>query len=241
MRTLLTTDGLVLHTTHYSESSVIARIFTRELGVRSFMVKGVRGRGGRTKQNQLQPLSHIELTAYNNPRAEINYIKEINLLHDSGGTMVENALRFFKAELLYKTLRNEDPQPELFAYVTETSPHPAAHQPILFMLRLSRYLGIEPLDNYSAGTPCFDLAEGRFAALPMQAADSQTAGAPAFDTANSVLLHQYLQSLHNQQPLPGANQRQRTELIDLLLAYYSTHLNEFRHFTSHEILHTVLN
>lgn len=241
MRTLLTTDGVVLHCTHYSESSVIARVFTRELGVRSYMVKGVRGRGARVKQNQLQPLSHIELTAYNNPRADIHHVKELSLRHDPGSSMVDNALRFFKAELLYKTLHNEDPQPDLFDYVTEASPYPAAHQPILFMLRLSRYLGIEPLDNYGAHTPCFDLAEGRFAATPVQAADMQTASAPAFDTDSSLLLHQYLQSIHHQLPLPAAPQRQRTELINLLLAYYSTHLNEFRHFTSHEILHTVLN
>lgn len=241
MRTLITTDGVVLHCTHYSESSVIARIFTRELGVSSFMVKGVRGRSGRMKQNQLQPLSHIELTAYHNPQADIHYVKEINLRNSCDTTMVDNALRFFKAELLYKTLRNEEPQPELFDYVTASAPQPAAHQPVLFMLRLSRYLGIEPLDNYGAASPCFDLAEGRFASTPLQAADAQTAGAPAFDTANSVLLHQYLQYVHDQQPLPVASQRQRSELVNLLLAYYSTHLNDFHHFTSHEILHTVLN
>lgn len=240
MSTLITTDGIVLHSTHYSESAVIARIFTRTMGVRSFMVKGVRGRNGKVKQNQLGPLSHIELTAYNNPKAEIDYVKEINLRHAAAETsIVDNALRFFKAEMLYKTLRNEDPQPALFDWVTTPSPYPAAHQPLLFMLQLSRHLGINPLDDYSERTPIFSPDEGHFTASLTVSGDS-TADA-TFDLDSSALLHRYLQTLHHGQPLPAATQGQRNRLLDLLLAYYSLHLNEFRHFTSHEILHTVLN
>ncbi|KWW30638.1 MAG: DNA repair protein RecO (recombination protein O) [bacterium P3] len=242
MSTLVNTPGVVLHCTHYSESSVIARIFTRELGVRSFMVKGVRGRNGRVKQNMLQPLSVVELTAYNNPRADLHYVKEMCLLHDDAAedSMVYNALRFFKAELLYKTLREEVPQPELFDYVADGLPYPAAHQPVMFMLQLSRHLGIEPLDNYSRLAPYFEPDEGRFGADP-----APPAGAPGhgtgFDGESSLLLHHYLQAAHNTMPLPAATQRQRNTLVDLLIAYYSIHLNGFRHFTSHDILHTVLN
>lgn len=238
MSTLVTTDGVVLHSTHYSESSIIARVFTRTMGVQSYMVKGVRGHGGRVKQNQLQPLSHIEITAYNNPRAEIHYVKEIHSRLSDTGSMIDNAMRFFKAELLYKTLRNDDPLPELFDYVTAASSQPVAHQPILFMLRLSRHLGIEPLDDYSGQKPYFHIEEGHFDVSPSTETDTNT---PSFDLESSRLLHEYLLSSHGNQPVPDACQRQRNRLIDLLLAYYGIHLNEFHHFTSHEILHTVLN
>lgn len=236
MSTLVTTDGVVLHSTHYSESSVITRIFTRAMGVQSYMLKGVRGRSGKIKQNQLQPLSHIEITAYSNPRSEIQYVKEINLRHNDTASMVDNAMRFFKAELLYKTLRIDDPQPELFDYVTADSPHPIAHQPILFMLHLSRHLGIEPLDNYSGTAPYFDIQEGRF-----DTTSTANESTVHFDLESSRLLHEYLQTSHGTLPPPDAGQRQRNRLVDLMLAYYSIHLNEFHHFTSHEILHTVLS
>ena len=236
MSTLVTTDGIVLHSTHYSESSIIARVFTRTMGVQSYMVKGVRGHGGRVKQNQLQPLNHIEITAYNNPRAEIQYVKEINLRHSHTASMVDNALRFFKAELLYKTLRNNDPQPDLFDYVTSDTHQPAAHQPILFMLCLSRHLGIEPLDNYGGSKKYFHTGKGHFDATPDS--DNDTA---LFDLESSRLLHEYLQTCHSLQPPPDASLPQRNRLLDLLLAYFGIHLDEFHHFTSHEILHTVLN
>ena len=119
MTPTLSTSALVLHTTEYSESSVIAKLFTRQLGVRSYIIKGVRKSGSRTKQNLLQPLSHLDLVVYNNPKNQINYIKEIgpHLAHTpqsdnlfpASYMAIHNALRFFMTEVLYKTLREEEP------------------------------------------------------------------------------------------------------------------------------------
>ena len=72
MTPTLSTQALKLHTTEYSESSVIAKIFTRQLGVRAYILKGVRKGGSKTKQNLLQPLSHLDLVVYNNPKTQIN-------------------------------------------------------------------------------------------------------------------------------------------------------------------------
>ena len=36
------TKGIVLHTIKYSETSVIAKIYTEKLGLVSYMIKGVR-------------------------------------------------------------------------------------------------------------------------------------------------------------------------------------------------------
>lgn len=244
MTPTLSTPALVLHTTAYSETSVIAKIFTRQLGVRSYIIKGVRKGGSRTKQNLLQPLSHLDLVVYNNPKTQINYIKEIGphvdathnqAIRQSSNQAVCNALRFFMTEVLYKTLREEEPMPELFDYVADSASFQEPNQrlsqhPILFLLKVSRHLGIEPLDNYSSREPLFDMQAGRF----------QYSGECMLDAATSQLLHYYLQSLHEGSPLPIASLSQRTELINRLLEYYQMHLAEFRNFKSHEILHSVL-
>jgi len=137
-------------------------------------------------------------------------------------------------EVLYKTLREEEPMPELFDYVADSSSFPSgvklSQHPIQFLLKVSRHLGIEPLDNYSSREPLFDLLAGRF----------QYAGEHTLDSATSQLLHYYLQSVHTGSPLPLSTLAQRTELINRLLEYYQMHLAEFRNFKSHEILHTVL-
>ena len=244
MTPTLSTPALVLHTTAYSETSVIAKIFTRQLGVRSYIIKGVRKGGGKTKQNLLQPLSHLDLVVYNNPKTQINYIKEIGphvdatcnqAINNSNNQAIHNALRFFMTEVLYKTLREEEPMPELFDYVADScafrsSETKLSQHPILFLLKVSRHLGIEPLDNYSSREPLFDMQAGRY----------QYSGECALNATTSQLLHYYLQALHTGSPLPIASLAQRTELINRLLEYYQMHLAEFRNFKSHEILHTVL-
>ena len=48
---LLSTPGLVLHTTPYAETSVVCKVFTRQLGMRSYIIKGVRGNRGRVTKN----------------------------------------------------------------------------------------------------------------------------------------------------------------------------------------------
>lgn len=248
MTPTLSTQALVLHTTEYSETSVIAKIFTRQLGVRSYIIKGVRRGGSRTKQNLLQPLTHLDMVVYNNPKTSLNYIKEMgphlavdnypDLMHFTPRE-VYNALCFFMTEVLYKTLREEEPMPALFDYVVEAldaaslacESHDPCHLPITFLLTVARHLGIEPLDNYSLREPLFDLREGHYCFYSEM----------SLNTSSSHLLHYYLQALHADEPFPLATLSQRTDLINHLLDYFQLHLSEFRNFKSHEILHTILH
>ena len=235
----LSTPGLVLRTTPYAESSVVARVFTRQLGVQSYMIKGVRSARGRVKQNMLQPLSSLDMVVYANPKTDLNHVRELAPRHP--GQMpdpVGNALRFFMTEVLYKALRAEEPMPELWDYIenTTSSLHPPTSDlhpptsilPIRFMLTVAHHLGIEPLDNHDAHHPCFDLQEGRFVAAP-----TETTLSPHLSTA----LHEYL--IQNSE-FKIQNSAVRRDLLNALIAYFQLHLPGFGPLHSHEILHTIL-
>lgn len=132
---LIRTTGMVLHTTNYSETSVITKIFTRQLGVRSYILKGVRSTTGRAKFNLLQPMSYLELVVYDNPKKQINFIKEIAPAQGQSAYETDpivTSVRFFMAELLYKSLREDEPLPALFDYcaevITQISQTPQAPQ-----------------------------------------------------------------------------------------------------------------
>lgn len=220
----------MLHTTEYAETSVIVKLFTRELGLRSYILKGVRKCGSRTKQNLLQPLSHLDLVVYDNPKSSINYIKEI-APHSKGAENFDAAvcaLRFFMTELLYKSLREAEPMTELFDYVVAVDSH-SSHLPITFTLTVAHHLGIAPLDNYSLREPYFDLPNGRF-----------VSSEGVMDRDSSQLLHCYLESLQEKTSLPLTTLAQRTALLNSLLDYYRVHISDFNSFNSHEILHTIL-
>ena len=234
---LLSTRGLVLHTTPYLESSVVVKVFTRQLGVRSYIIKGVRGWGGRVKQNLLQPLSCLDMVVYNNEKTDLNYVKELSQLLSHSATQplsyspTQNALRFFMTEVLYKALREAEPMPALFDYVESINSSLITHHsslPITFLLTVARHLGIEPFDNYCTREPLFDLQEGLFVSAP-----TETTLSPHL----SETLHHYLNS-----PLSNIHSPlvERIALINALITYYHLHLSGFSHFHSHEILHTVL-
>ena len=231
---LLSTPGLVLHTTPYSESSVVAKVFTRQLGLRSYIIKGVRGRGGRVKQNMLQPLSNLDMVVYNNEKTDLNYIKEISprniSTYQPANVSIENALRFFMTEVLYKALREAEPMPALWDYVesVETQSEASPHTPICFLLTVARHLGIEPRDNYCPREPYFCLEAGQFVSSP----NETTLSLPLSQT-----LHEYLLSFRS---FPSCTLQSRRDLIDALIAYYHLHLSGFHNFHSHEILHTIL-
>lgn len=238
---LLNTPGLVLHTTRYGETSVIARVFTRQLGVRPYIVKGVRSPQGRTKQNLLQPLSYLDMVVYDKPRNEINFIKEMQPARQwqtLDTQPVKTALRFFASETLCKSLRDAEPSPDIFDYVVETMQRldnesfSIGSYPLTFMLGLTRHLGIEPMDNYSQREPCFNLSEGCF--------QSPSRLQPQLTSQQSFLLHHYLEAIRTGHPSPMASLSERQALLSCVIAYYQVHLSDFKNFKSHEVLHGVL-
>ena len=256
---LLSTQGLVLHTTKYAETSIIAKVFTRELGLCSYIVKGVRSASGRTKQNLLQPMSHLEMTVYNNPKKQMQYIKEMHPAAHYSETHADPvglALLFFMDEVLYKSLKESEPNTPLFDYVADellalnshfatTTEEPATQRintyPINFLLGTARHLGIEPMDNYSHRMPSFNLKEGRFFPSPTTFTAASNPNSDYFlDIASSSCFHGCLSSHASQTPMPHLDARQRNTTLSNLLEYYHIHLSDFNNFTSHQILHSVL-
>ena len=254
---ILTTQGLVLHTTKYGETSIIAKVFTRELGLCSYIIKGIRSSSGRTKQNLMQPLSHLEMTVYNNPKKQLQYIKEMrpashyNNIQSDG---IKMALLFFMDEVLYKSLKEEELNTQLFDYVvdvlnlldnTETGSQDASREmssfPISFLINTAHHLGIAPMDNYSQREPLFNLKEGRFQAIPSAYSAATNPNADYFlDEPASSNFHSCLHRTRNTRQMPPLTQKPRSATLSNLLEYYHVHLTDFRNFTSHEVLHAVL-
>ena len=229
---IVSTPGLVLHATPYAETSVVAKVFTRQLGVCSYLVKGVRDRGGRMKQNLFEPLCSLDMVVYDSRRGELNYIKELSPRHPAQPSEpIANALRFFMTEVLYKALQEQEPMPSLWDYVEEMAEGrlevSVGQLPVVFMLDVAHHLGIAPLDNYSLREPLFDLQEGRFVSK-----STETTLSPVLSAA----LHTYL----TMPQIPHSNKEERMALLDALIVYFQLHLSGFRHFHSHEILHTIL-
>ena len=104
------TSGIILHTVKYSETSLIVKIYTRDFGLQSYMVTGVRSKKSKNKASLFQPLALVELEVSNTNKGSLQRISEINILHpysDIPYNIVKSSIAIFLNEILYKAIKEE--------------------------------------------------------------------------------------------------------------------------------------
>ena len=107
---------IVLRRFSYSDTSIIARCFTREMGKISFIIRGAK----RKKSPQsafYEPMSHLDIVFSHNKRRDLHLVTKasfastyLNIHKDLKRIAYGMAL----VELTEKTLIDEDPNKELF-------------------------------------------------------------------------------------------------------------------------------
>ena len=110
------TNGIVLRTLKYGETSVVVTIFTELFGVQTYMVNGVRtSKKSSAKANHFQPGAILDMVVYHNDLHTMQRIKEFKwaiLYENVLSNVIKNSIALYMVELIQKCL----PQPEFFAY-----------------------------------------------------------------------------------------------------------------------------
>ena len=99
--------AIALSCIKYGENSIIAKIFTEEKGLQSFIVKRVRAKKAKKKLGFFQSLQLLTINATHLPKNNLQYISEIALEHTqitNGIDMKKNFLCIFVAEVISKVL-----------------------------------------------------------------------------------------------------------------------------------------
>lgn len=168
---LQSTRGVVLDHTRYGESSAIVRVYTRHLGMQSYMVNGAFGRKKKSNFQLLQPLNLLELEVYHKADKDINRIKEFGVIHPMTRfpfIQSRRAQTFLITEILSRALRSEDVNKPLFDFLEESilwfdSELPGMENFHIWLLfNMTRFLGFWPQNNYSDAFPWFDIQEACF-------------------------------------------------------------------------------
>jgi len=239
------TKGVVLRTIKYSETSIIAQIYTQVFGLESFMINGVRQTKAKHARALLQPLSLLEMVVYYKANRDIQRMKEYKsayVFQSVPFDTVKSVLALFMAEVLYKSVKEEVSNKELFEFIEQCiqqldqQTEGLAYQPLLFLIRLSHYLGFYPNNNYLAGERSFfDLQEGVFV--------DRAARSPRYmQTDLAFVFHQLLKSEKEPSPKPTVIARkQRQVLLSSLLRFYDFHVSNFGVLNSVSILREVLS
>ena len=235
--------GIVLHTLNYAEASVIAHIYTDAFGMQSFLLNGVRKSKARFNANLLQPLTCVEVVAFFKPGKSLHRVSELYAsppLSAIPYDTVKTTIALFLAEVLYRSIREEEKNEALFDFIHNSVLYLDQQQEetrlfhLLFMVKLSRFLGFYPKSDASGNTILFNLREGVFTDQLPQHTDIMDA-----DSGNhlSLLLNSSLDTLHKVKLLSS----ERKRLLKHLVTYYELHQTHGFQLRSLQVLEEVLS
>lgn len=148
---LTKTNGIVLHSIKHNDSSTIITVYTQQFGRVSYLVHGANKKKSVVRASYLQPLSLVEMDVSHIPGKDIQRIKDIRMLHLFTGIpfdAVKNSLAIFISELLFRTLRQTEPDESLFLFLENSilqldyCEQGIANFHLVFLIKLTRYLGL---------------------------------------------------------------------------------------------------
>ncbi len=235
---LQTTRGIVFNQVKYGETSIIAKIYTESLGLQSYLIRGARSRKAKIRPAHLQHLTLVELEMNQRRNREIQHLKSLKITYpfrDIPFNIKKSAVLIFLNEVLYKVIREEEPNHELFVFLFNAIQFldlkegniGVFHH--LFLIRLSEFLGFLPRDSYSKSTPNFDLQEGEFTAV--KGPDKLIAKPPL-----SHLLHELLSVNFDALDSVNIPTGMRKKILEMILNYYRLHVPGLLNIKSHLIL-----
>ena len=233
--------GVVLHHVKYKESSAIVYIYTDQYGRQAYLVNSIRGKKSKYPGNLLQPLTLLEIEAYHKEGKDLQRLKELHIYipyRTIPFDMHKNSQALFLAEVLYKVLREEDPNPGLYEFLEhslqllDVSEESLVNFHLLFLVQLTRYLGFYPENNYGDGRTGFDMRNGKF---------SHETGVHSdyFDKKSSELLKRLLASSFKEISQMFVDQDSRVKFLEDLMDYYKLHIHGFGTIKSLPVLHEI--
>lgn len=236
------TRGIVFKLTDYSESSVVVQVFTEKFGLQSYLINGVKRPKAKIRMNSLQPLHLLDMIVYHKSSGNIQRVSELRhqpVFHTIPYDVVKSALTMFLNEVLYKSVRQHEPDDVLFEFlfhaieILDSIGAGLANFHLYFLLRLTRFLGFYPDRTSASPSSWFDLKNGIYS--PAQPPHAQVIEPPL--TAVWInILNSNFDDLQNLQ-ISSANRR---VLLEKILTYYQLHVEGFGKVKSHEVLEEVL-
>ncbi|WP_010522097.1 DNA repair protein RecO [Aquimarina agarivorans] len=235
------TEGIVIHSIRYGEADVIAKIYTKEKGLISYLIRGVlKSKKRKIKPAFLLPFSILTIDASHKSKTTLKRlidaspIEAYTTLHQS---IVKNSMVTFLTEILLQVLADEAPDEQLYEFVAYSILWLDANEEITlfhvhFLLRLTTFLGCSP-DSTNIHLTKFDLKEGNF----------------TFNTKSGYFIEGTL--LVAFKMLLGTNfdnlkeislpKEERKQLLNKVLLYYSFHVPGFKNPKSLLVLETLFS
>lgn len=235
---LTKTRAIVLHSMKYGEDKTIVDMLTADFGRVSFVCRLPKTQKGKLKKQLFQPLTMLFIEFDHRQGGGLQRLRDVQMSQPFTSIPfdpVKLSISLFVAEFLLYATRGEQQNEALFQYVEngilwlDGQSRSFANFHLVFMMRLSRFIGFFPnLDDYHKGD-CFDLRNGTFVAVRPSHADVVE---PAEAERINTLMRMGFESMH----LFQMNRHERNRIAEFILTYYRLHVPNFPELKSIEIL-----
>lgn len=239
-----TIRGIVIKTVKYGDSSLIVDLFTESRGRCSFMTSITRAKRSMRTSTFWHPLSMVEFTAdvregssrLPRPQEVRSYYCYSTLTFSP----VKSSVALFLAEFLCAALREEKTNAPLYKYIesslqwldTTSDPHAIANFHIVFLMHLSRFIGIHP--NLEDETECFDMRSGCYTATrpfhPDVLLGAEAHSLPTLFRLSYATMH-----------VAKLSRAERVRILNVLNHYYRLHIPSFPELKSIEVFHEMFS
>lgn len=237
------TRGIVLYTTPYNDTLSVVHIYTERYGRVSYTLPRGTGRSAKMAKALYMPLSLLELEIECRAGRNMQRIREAHTwvaLPRIQSNPIRTSLAMFLSEFLGSVLRSSEPQPDLFAYLSQSIQlldhitEGLGNFHICFLIGLSYYIGITPnTDDYSKES-YFDMQEGIF----VRNCPLSGLSLPPNETAPMMKL---LRMNYNNMHKFRFSRTERSAILDRIIIYYNLHLTGMGHLSSPAILHAIFD
>lgn len=235
---LTKSEAIVLHSIKYGESRLVVEMFTRQSGRVAFMVTLPKSQKQGVRKQLFQPLTMLDIEADLRATAQLQKLRNVRLLCPFVSIPFDAyklSITLFLAEFLYQALRSETQNAPLFDYMADSLQWLDSQSAgfsnfhLVFLMRLSRFLGFYPnLENYSQGD-YFDLRESEFVGTAPVHHDFLV---PQEAEKLQLLMRMDYPTMH----LFQLSHHDRNRMLDIALAYYRLHLPGFPELKSLSVL-----
>ncbi len=148
---MIKTLGIVINQIKYKDTSIIAKIFTEELGIKSYVINNVRSKKPKYNPSLFYPLNILDMIVYNKKKDGLQYLYEIrnHVYLDNIQRYIEKGIVvIFIADLLDKTLKEGVRYENIFEFIVNSISElndfdniNSSHFIIRFSILLSKHLG----------------------------------------------------------------------------------------------------
>lgn len=236
---LIKTRGIVLNYMRYRETSIIARIYTEQLGLQSYVVNGVRKAKPPGRIALFQPLTLLDMVAYTSRSGGLTRLSEYRCAEPFRTLPYDvrkSSVALFLSEITGRVLQEEEKNEPLFAFLHDSilafdrQEEGFENFALVFLLGLSQYLGFGP-----------ETGEQITSQVAFAAAATIGPGSTGPVALRFQEFEEHFDALLRD---PGAatipNGRVRRELLDVLIRYYQLHVEHLGDIRSLAVLSEVL-